>query len=58
MDEERDRLFKVDSLEVIDYIRQSVEILMNMKQEEYEIYLKNQELQERINKRKEEKKIN
>ena len=36
MYEERDRLCKVDSLEVLDYIKQSVEILMNMKGEEYE----------------------
>jgi hypothetical protein len=36
MYEERERLCKVDSLEVLDYIKQSVEILMNMKGEEYE----------------------
>lgn len=36
MDEERDRLYKIDSIEVLDYIKQSVEILMNMKGEEYD----------------------
>jgi hypothetical protein len=35
MDEERETLVKIDSLEVIDYIRQSVEIIMNMKSDEY-----------------------
>jgi hypothetical protein len=48
MDEERDRLYKVDSLEILDYIKQSVEILMNMKGEEYEQYIKNRDIQERI----------
>jgi len=38
MDEERERLFKVDSIEVLDYVKQSVEILMNMKGEEFENY--------------------
>jgi hypothetical protein len=38
MEEERERLFRVDSLEVLDYIKQSVEILMNMKGDEYETY--------------------
>lgn len=43
MEEERERLFKVDSLDVIDYVKQSVEILMNMKAEEFEAYDKNRE---------------
>ena len=43
MEEERLNLFKVDSLEVLDYIRQSVEILMNMKFEEFEQFIKNKE---------------
>lgn len=53
MEEEREKLFKVDSLEVLDYIRQSVEILMNMKGEEMQTYTKNQELQEHLIKKKE-----
>ena len=36
MEEERDRLFRVDSIEILEYIKQSVEILMNMKGDEYE----------------------
>ena len=48
MEEERDRLYKVDSINVLEYIKQSVEILMNMKGEEYEQYIKNRELQERV----------
>lgn len=38
MDDEREALLKIDSLEVLDYIRQSVEIIMNMKGEEYEVW--------------------
>ena len=48
MEEERDRLYKIDSIEVLDYIKQSVEILMNMKGEEYDQYIKNREIQEHI----------
>jgi len=44
MDEERERLFKVDSIEVLDYVKQSVEILMNMKGEEFENYQRNKEI--------------
>jgi len=53
MEEERERLFKLDSLEVLDYIKQSVEILMNMKADEFESYEKNRELQEKLRKREE-----
>jgi len=38
MEEERENLYKIDSLDVLDYIRSSVEILMNMKGEEYDTY--------------------
>ncbi|CDW91583.1 UNKNOWN [Stylonychia lemnae] len=55
MEEERERLYRVDSLEVLDYVKQSVEILMNMKGEEFENYQKNKEIQERIKRREEEK---
>ena len=44
MNEERERLLKVDSLDVLEYIKQSVEILMNMKGDEFDIYIKNKEL--------------
>ena len=36
MYEERERLCRVDSIEILEYIKQSVEILMNMKGEEYD----------------------
>lgn len=55
MEEERDRLYKIDSIEVLDYIKQSVEILMNMKGEEYDQFVKNREFQEKL-KAKEERK--
>lgn len=51
MEEERERLYHVDSLEVLDYVKQSVEILMNMKAEEYDSYLKNREHQEKMARR-------
>jgi hypothetical protein len=56
MEEERERLYKVESLEVLDYVKQSVEILMNMKGDEFEVYQKNKEFQERLKKRNDEKK--
>lgn len=48
MEEERERLYKVDSLEVLDYVKQSVEILMNMKADEYEQFLKSKQAYLRI----------
>ncbi len=55
MEEERERLYKIDSLEVLDYVKQSVEILMNMKAEEYEQFLKNRDchlrMQEKLKQR-------
>lgn len=57
MDDEWERLFVVDSLEILDYVKSSVEILMNMKGEEFETYQKNKELQEKL-KIKEEKRLN
>ena len=38
MEEEREKLCQVDSLDVLDYVRQTVEILMNMKAEEFEVF--------------------
>ena len=57
MDEERSRLYKSDSIEVLDYIRQSVEILMNMKGEEYEQYIKNRDLHEKLSLKEEKKRL-
>jgi hypothetical protein len=50
-------LYKIDSIEVLDYIRQSVEILMNMKGEEYEQYIKNRDLHERLSLKEEKKRL-
>ena len=55
MQEERERLYKVDSLDVLEYIKQSVEILMNMKGEEYDQFVKNRDIQDRLNARIERK---
>ena len=38
MEEERERLYKVESLEILEYVKQSVEILMNMKGDEFDVY--------------------
>ncbi len=50
-------MYKIDSIEVLDYIRQSVEILMNMKGEEYEQFLKNRDLHERMSLKEEKKRL-
>lgn len=54
MDEERERLYKIDSLEILDYVKQSVEILMNMKGEEIDSYQKNREIMDRLKRKDEE----
>jgi hypothetical protein len=43
MDKERKKLASVDTLDIIDYIKQSVEILMHMRQEEFELFKLNWE---------------
>lgn len=55
MEEERERLYKVESLDVLDYVKQSVEILMNMKGDEFEVYQKNKELHDKLKKRDEDR---
>lgn len=57
MEEERERLFKVDSIEVLEYIKQSVEILMNMKGDEYDQYIKNREYQEKQREKEDKKRV-
>ena len=42
---------------MLDYIRQSVEILMNMKGEEYEQFLKNREMHEKLSLKEEKKRL-
>ena len=41
-----------DTIDLIDYIKQSVEILMHMRMEEFELFKQNWETQERIRKAK------
>jgi hypothetical protein len=48
MEEEREKLQILDSFDVLDYIRQSVEILMNMKVDEFDNFIKNKQLHEKI----------
>ena len=50
MDKERKKLNTVDTLDIIDYIKQSVEILMHMRQEEFDMFKQNWEAQEKIKK--------
>jgi hypothetical protein len=48
IDQERKNLEHMDTLYLIDYIKQSVEILMGMKQEEFELFKHNWALQEKM----------
>jgi hypothetical protein len=57
MEEERERLYKVESLEILEYVKQSVEILMNMKGDEFDVYQKNKEFNEKVKKKDEERLI-
>jgi hypothetical protein len=57
MEEERERLYKVDSLEVLDYVKQSVEILMNMKGEEMDTYHRNKQIMDRLRRKEEERRL-
>jgi hypothetical protein len=43
MEKERKKLNTVDTLDIIDYIKQSVEILMHMRQEEFDSFKQNWE---------------
>lgn len=49
---EKEKLKNVDTIDLIDYIKQSVEILMHMRMEEFELFKQNWETQERIRKAK------
>lgn len=52
MEKERKKLNLVDTLDIIDYIKQSVEILMHMRQEEFDMFKINWETQEKLRKAK------
>jgi len=48
MDLERAHLSKVDSVDIIDYVKKSVEILMSMREDEFANYNKNWQIQEKL----------
>ena len=48
MDTERQKLGRVDTVDLIDYIKQSVEILMHMRIEEFEMFKSNWNAQEKL----------
>ena len=52
MEEERNKLSRVDTVDIIDYIKQSVEILMHMRLEEFEQFQSNWNQQEALRKAK------
>ena len=41
MDLEKSKLGTIDTLDIIDYIKQSVEILMHMRMDEFEMFKNN-----------------
>ncbi len=50
IESERAKLNSIDTLDLIDYIKQSVEILMHMRIEEFELFKSNWNLQEKMRK--------
>ncbi len=50
IESERAKLNNIDTLDLIDYIKQSVEILMHMRIEEFELFKSNWNLQEKMRK--------
>ena len=50
MVKERKKLNMVDTVDLIDYIKQSVEILMHMRMDEFELFKNNWNAQERMRK--------
>lgn len=53
MDLERQHLGRIDSVDMIDYVKKSVEILMSMREEEFRNYHKNWKITENIRLNKE-----
>lgn len=50
MEREKDKLAKVDTLDIIDYIKHSVEILMHMRIDEFELFKESWNNQEKLRK--------
>ena len=47
---EKDKLVQVDTLDIVDYIKHSVEILMHMRIDEFEVFKKSWAQQEKLRK--------
>ena len=50
METEKSKLACIDTLDIIDYIKQSVEILMHMRMDEFELFKNNWNAQEKMRK--------
>ena len=50
MELEKSKLGTIDTLDIIDYIKQSVEILMHMRMDEFEMFKNNWNAQEKLRK--------
>ena len=50
IDAEKKKLMNTDTIDIIDYIKQSIEILMHMRIEEFDMFKKNWETQEKLKK--------
>jgi hypothetical protein len=57
LDIERSKLKNVDSIVILDFVKQSVEILMEMRKGEFEDYVRNHETKKRIEKNIEKRRI-
>jgi hypothetical protein len=57
LDVERGKLKNVDSIVILDFVKQSVEILMEMRKGEFEDYQRNHETKKRIEKNIEKRRI-
>lgn len=57
MDLERMHLGRVDSIDIIDYVKKSVEILMSMREDEFNNFHKNWQVQEQLRKNKEKREM-
>jgi hypothetical protein len=55
IEQEKLKLQQTDTIDILDYIKQSIEILMHMRIEEFELFKKNWEIQEKLKTNKLEK---
>lgn len=50
IEKEKHKLLATDTVDILDYIKQSIEILMHMRMDEFDVFKRNWETQERIKK--------